>query len=454
MTDYNKRHSRRASLGALGVQMRRWQIWETVGKHVRIKQKVIRHTPLDKLLDAFINILAGGRGLVETNKNVRADPGLQRAFGRERCAEQSTISDTINASTEENVEQMRQAVTEVYRTYGQGCRHPYQTYLQLLDVDMTGMPAGRTGEGVEKGFFSGKRNCRGRQLGRVVATQYNEVVVDRLYRGKRQMERSLQELVTAAEEVLELDESRRKRTIIRVDGGGGRDEDVNWLLQCGYHVHAKVKNWKRANKLARSVRVWQLDPKTGDREVGWVEEPHAYAQPTRQLAIRTPKKDGSWLYSVLVSTLSDEELLWLARQPMHKQPTSTQVLFAMLYAYDLRSGGVETSIKGSKQGLGLTKRNKKRFAAQEMLVLLAQLAYNLTIWMRNLLANRSPKLRGYGLLRMVRDVFQIDGCVHWDAQGRILAIILNKYDPFTELFVTGLASIWTRDEMYPNLGQN
>ena len=126
----------------------------------------------------------------------------------------------------------------------------------------------------------------------------------------------------------------------------------------------------------------------------------------------------------------------------------------MLYAYDLRSGGVETSIKGSKQGLGLTKRNKKRFAAQEMLVLLAQLAYNLTIWIRDLLANQSSKLRGYGLLRMVRDLFQIDGCIHWDAQGRIMAIMLNKYDPFTERFVTGLASIWGQDDMYPNLGQN
>ena len=454
MTDYSKRYSKRASLAAVGIQMRRWRIWETVGTHVRIKQKVIRHTPLDKLLDAFINILAGGEGLVETNKNVRADPGLQRAFGRERCAEQSTISDTINASTEENVEQMRQAVTEVYHTYGQGYRHPYQTCLQLLDVDMTGMPAGRTGEGVEKGFFSGKKNRRGRQLGRVVATQYNEVVVDRLYRGKRQMERSLQELVTVAEEVLELDESRRKRTIIRVDGGGGRDADVNWLLDRGYHVVLKNKNWKRANKLAASVREWYVDPKTGDREVGWVEESHLYVRPTRQIAIRTPKKDGSWLYWVLVSSLSDEELLLLARQPFREEPTLMQVMFAMLYAYDLRSGGVETSIKGSKQGLGLTKRKKKRFAAQEMLVLLAQLAYNLTIWMRNLLANQSPKLRGYGLLRMVRDIFQIDGCVHWDAQGRILAIMLNKHDPFTEHFVAGMASIWVQDEMYPNLGQN
>jgi hypothetical protein len=454
MTDYNRRYSKRASLAAMGVQMRRWKIWQAVEEHVHIKQKVIRYKPLDKLLDAFINILAGGRGLVETNKNVRADPALQRAFGREGCAEQSTISDTVNAAVEENVGEMRQAVTEVYRLRGQGYGHPYQTYLQLLDVDMSGMPAGRTGEGVEKGFFSGKRNCRGRQLGRVVATHYSEVVVDRLYPGKRQMERSLQELVTSAEEVLELDESRRKRTIIRVDGGGGRDADVNWLLGHGYHVVVKNKNWKRANRLAASVREWYVDPKTGDREVGWVERPHPYVKPTRQVAIRTPKKDGSWLYWVLITTLSDKELFWLARQPFRKAPTSTQVMFALLYAYDLRSGGVETSIKESKQGLGLTKRNKKRFAAQEILVLLAQLAYNLTVWVRNLLAKQSPNLRQYGLARMVRDIFQIDGCVHWDAQGRILAIILNKHDPFTERFITGLASIWTQDKMCPNLGQN
>jgi hypothetical protein len=453
MTDYSKRYSRRASLAAVGIQMRRWRIWETVGEHVRIKQKVIRHTPLDKLLDAFINILAGGQGLVETNKNVRADPGLQRAFGRERCAEQSTVSDTINASTEENVGQMRQAVTEVYRTYGQGYRHSYQAHLQLLDVDMTGMPAGRTGEGVEKGFFSGKRNRRGRQLGRVTATLYDEVVVDRLYPGKRQMERSLQELVTAAEEVLGLDESHRKRTIIRVDGGGGRDADVNWLLNRGYHVVVKNKNWKRANVLAASVSEWHVDPKTGDREVGWIENPHLYVKPTRQVAIRTPKKDGSWLYWVLISTLSDEELFWLARQPFRKEPALTQIMFALLYAYDLRSGGVETSIKGSKQGLGLTQRNKKRFAAQEMLVLLAQLAYNLVVWVRNLLAKQSPKLSGFGLARMIRDIFQIDGSLCWDAQGRILAIMLNKHDPFTKHFISGLAPVWPMHEMYPNLGQ-
>jgi len=64
---------------------------------------------------------------------------------------------------------------------------------------MTGMSAGRQGEGVTKGFFSGKKNRRGRQLGRVVATLYDEIVAERLYAGTTQLECSLQELVMAAE---------------------------------------------------------------------------------------------------------------------------------------------------------------------------------------------------------------------------------------------------------------
>lgn len=451
--DYYTRFSARASLGAVGKHMQRMGLWKRVGKYVQIRQKVIKYTPSDKLLDAFINILAGGHGLVEVNRRVKSDEALQRAFGRTGCADQSTISDTLNACTEENVQQMRQGLAEIYRSYGRGYRHIYREQAQILDVDMTGMPAGRQGEGVEKGYFSGKKNCRGRQLGRVVATSYDEIVVDRLYPGKRQLERSLQDLVKAAEQVLGLGKARRRRTIVRSDGGGGRDADINWLLNRGYLTLIKVKNWQRARKLAQSVKTWYRDPKTGDREVGLVEDPHAYDKPTRQVALRIPKKGGGYHYRVLVFNLSDSQLSWLARQDLSQVSDSARVQFAAIYAYDLRSGGVETSIKGSKQGLGLTKRNKKRFAAQEMLVLLAQLAYNLIIWTRNLLAGPAPKLRSFGLLRMVRDIFHICGRVQFDAQGYVLEITLNQADELAQPFINGLAPYWPRDGTCLSLGQ-
>jgi hypothetical protein len=291
--------------------MRQVGIWDVIEQQVDIEQKVIKHTPLDKLLDAFINILAGGHGLVEVNTRVRPDAGVQRAFGREGCADQSTISETLNHCTAATSEQMRQAMQTIYQTHSRGYPHAYDRSYQVLDVDMTGMPAGRQGEGVSKGYFAGQKNRRGRQLGRVVATWYDEVVIDRLYDGKRQLDRSLQELVTATEDVLALSADRRQQTILRVDAGGGRDDDINWMLNRGYHILVKVKHHRRAAKLARSVTAWYPDPKVEGREVGWVEAPHPYTQPTRQLAIRKRKHNGEWSYHVLVFTLPDQALFWL-----------------------------------------------------------------------------------------------------------------------------------------------
>lgn len=434
-----KRLSGQASLAAIGQWLRQKGIWEHVERQVIIPQKVLRHKASDKLLDALMNILAGGHGLVEVNTRVKGDEGLQRAFGRSGCAEQSVISDTLNACTNQTVDQMRQALQGIYQAHSQGYRHNYRQQLQVLDADMSGLPAGRQGEGVSKGYFPSVKNRRGRQLGRVVASLYDEIVVESLYDGKRQLDRSLSELLGAAEGVLDLNIAKRQRTLVRVDAGGGTDEDINWLLRRGYQIMLKVKHYRRSAKLCRSVGTWYADPKVEGRQVGWVESPYPYAKPTRQLGIRNRKRNGHWTYHVVVFTLTDDELFWLAHQPMRQQPTSEQLLFAALHAYDLRSGSVETSNKGSKQGLGLTKRNKRRFAAQYMLVLLAQLAYNLITWTRTRLAQVDKHLAGFGCLRMVRDVFHVPGQIQLDAQGHVLQITLCAAHPFAWAVVQALA---------------
>mgnify|MGYP003472987885 CR=1 FL=1 len=85
--------------------------------------------------------------------------------------------------------------------------------------------------------------------------------------------------------------------------------------------------------------------------------------------------------------------------------TELDLISVIVDAYDLRGGGVETSYKNSKQGIGLLKRNKKCFHAQEMLVLLAQLAYNITGWVQNELAQHSSTIASFGVLRMIPDFF-------------------------------------------------
>ena len=444
----------RASLAALGFKFQQLRLWHIVEEHVHVRQKVRQHTPLEKLLDCFINILAGGHGLIEINTRVRPDVAVQRAFGRSRCAEQSTISDTLNACTTANVQELRTAGEVILRQHGRSYRHDYTAHWQLFDVDMTGLPAGRLSEGATKGYFANRKNCRGRQLGRVVASQYDEVIVDRLYEGKRQLDASLQELITQLESALELTETQRKNSILRIDGGGGSDEDMNAMLTRGYHVLVKTHNWQRAIKLSKTVTAWYPDPKVPDREVGWVGQPHAYVQATRQLAVRKRKSDGTWRYQVLVFTLTDAQLFELAHGEASVAATAHHdVMLAAVYAYDGRGGGAETQNKNDKQGLGLSNRNKQKFVAQEMLVLLAQLAHNLMIWTRNELSHVDQRFEKFGILRTVRDALQIPGYVQLNATGQIRQITLNESHPLALGVQVGFATWCGRDDLSLNFGK-
>ena len=55
------------------------------------------------------------------------------------------------------------------------------------------------------------------------------------------------------------------------------------------------------------------------------------------------------------------------------------VTLAYSVLYDKRGGTVEVEIKESKQGIGIHKRSKKRFAAQRMVILLGSLAHNIIV---------------------------------------------------------------------------
>jgi hypothetical protein len=120
--------------------------------------------------------------------------------------------------------------------------------------------------------------------------------------------------------------------------------------------------------------------------------------PAGHPAVRCRKKNGQWGVRVLLSTLSPQNVLELTDQALAKASDPLTVLLAYVYFYDQRGGGVETEIKEDKQGLGSSKRNKKRFTDQHMLALLEALAHNLLVWARNWLAHLCPKVARFGML--------------------------------------------------------
>ena len=51
--------SPRASLAALGLVLQQKEVFKPIQQRVVIPQKTLKHTPIQKLYDAFITILAG-----------------------------------------------------------------------------------------------------------------------------------------------------------------------------------------------------------------------------------------------------------------------------------------------------------------------------------------------------------------------------------------------------------
>lgn len=455
--NYPQRYfSPRAFLAGIGQKLRQINLFEPIAQKVIIKQKTVSYTPIEKLYDALIALLSGARGMVEINKRVRPDQGLQRAFGRSGCAEQSVVQETLDACNEENVKQMEQAMDEIYRSFSQGSQHNYKQRLQILDIDMSGQPCGPKAAFATKGYFVNQRDRRGRQLGRVFASRYQEVVVDRLFDGKQQLVKALPSLMRAAETTLGLEDEpdKRGRTIVRVDSGGGSLQDINGLLERGYLFHGKDYSTVRARNLAESVKRWVDDPNNPGRQVGWVTvTPSDYVRPVQRLAVRCRKNNGQWGIGVLVSTLSAEQVLVLTHESLKQLKEPDTVLLAYVYVYDQRGGGVETSFKNDRQGLGMGKRNKKRFEAQQMLVQLGALAHNITIWVKNWLLSDAPKLQHFGVLRLVRDLLTMSGILVLDRSERVGAIILNQADYLARRVVKALAALLVAEHVAVNLGE-
>jgi hypothetical protein len=363
----------------------------------------------------------------EINTRVRPDQALQRAFGRQGCAEQSVVQETLSACTQQNVTEMQAAVAELFRAHSAAYRHDYESELQVLDADMSGLPCGKRAEQATKGYFSQERARYGRQLGRVVAAHYEEVVVDQVYPGNVQLTTTLPHLIEEAEQTLLLDEARRKRTVLRIDAGGGSMNGINWLLRRGYHVHCKDFSSRRAAHFALSVHEWYSDPRHQGRQMGWaLVKEGDYARPVRRLALRWRKRNGQPCHAMLISTVEPEDVLRLVGRPVEQQQDPQAVLAAYAELYDQRGGTVEIELKESKQGVGLAKRNKKSYTGQQMVVLLGALAHNVIVWAKRWLRERAPKLKRYGVQRLVRDVFQVGGRIELEGRTTVKQIVLNE----------------------------
>jgi hypothetical protein len=396
---------------------------------VEINQKSIKHSPQEKLTDALMGILSGCKAIYETNFRVRPDAPLQEAFGRDRCADQSTIQRTLNAFSEENVCQLREAVEAIQARLCGVFGHDYSAAegMLIVEVDLTGLKASKSSEGSTKGYFSGERNATGRQLVRVSARNYGELIFQKLYAGNTLSCEVLKQTLGEVERVLGSGRAQRERTLLRLDGGFGTDENVEWLCERGYHFVVKGYGGQRAGKLAKSVpeEGWREGPTEGQKLA--VPEDGAaprYSRQTKTVVRRWSDKKGKVHTDYLLTTFTHLDARGIAT------------------LYDGRAG-MEADIKGDKRGLGIEKRRKKSFFAQEAVVLLSQLAHNLLAWFERRFLG-GTKAERLGIERLVREVMAMPAQVRVGRRGRKVRLKLPHLHPWAGAVAEGVAARYPR----------
>lgn len=223
----------RASLCAVGEYLRRHCFFAPLRAQVQVPQKMVRSRPIETVLDGLLGILCGAKPIAQSNVTIRLEPAVQRAFGRTGCAEQSTIARTLQASTAETVDPLSRVSWYYLKRYGQTPHHRFTERLLWVDVDVTPLPIGAQADGSERTWMGRNRSKTGRKVLRWTASAYREILHETLLRGKASAVPALQAALGALETRLGWTRERRQRIVLRLDGGFGTTEVLNWLLSRG-----------------------------------------------------------------------------------------------------------------------------------------------------------------------------------------------------------------------------
>jgi hypothetical protein len=251
----------------------------------------------------------------------------------------------------------------------------------------------------------------------VSSVKYRETIWSELYPGNQHTITCFRPAVLGTENALELADKQRKRTVWRMDGGAGSDDQFRWLLQRGYQVMGKGLSGSRASALAQSVRRWDS---YHDFQLAEAPSPIDYGRSVR-VFVKRRWKDEKWQHSYYLSTL--------------QLPSKRY----FIDYYHQRGGAEVEQFRQDKQGLCLAARRKASFTGQQGFILLTDLVHNLLADFRNCALSHT-RFANYGLKRIVRDLLNIPGRLYFDGQqlkrielqtlnqnGKDLIICLERY---------------------------
>lgn len=150
--------TRHAPLAAFGYALRRAGLLAPLNE-VELPIKTIFHKPEEKLIEALVLILAGGRATSQVDLLLRPNLSLARAWGQDQFAQQATLANTMDAFEQESIKALRAAFESLLMRCSGALCHDFRKGDLWLDGDLSGLPASRRAEGSTKGYFSGEKTA-------------------------------------------------------------------------------------------------------------------------------------------------------------------------------------------------------------------------------------------------------------------------------------------------------
>lgn len=364
-------------------------------RHLPLNLKTVKRSPFSKLEDLLVCLMTGIESLGQIDIGMRNDPGLTLSLGRESLADQSLMSQTLDAFDEQSLTRLRSNIVRLLIDESHVLARIRQGRRTIMDLDMTDLPCSRRCQGAQKGRTTGKRGKTVRQLSLVYNHRYREPLDVFLHPGNVHSAGPLEEIVRYLEDCYGWERAVRQNIMWRLDSGYGSDGKLSWLMRRGYKVVAKGLSHKRAANWARSVAPedWKTVGPTQDvyerSRLATLTSPH------RCFLVRTARsKFEGYKYSYLASNLER----WV-RPKGH-------VIF-----YNERQG-MEKEVQQIKSVLGLKHKRKRSFHGMEALALLTMMANLELVWYR-----RALGVEELGIKRFIRDVIKIPGFVGSDRSG-------------------------------------
>lgn len=124
-------------------------------EHLKIKMKTVHHTPVEKIIELFVSMIAGCPDIKTINNRLVPDKLAATAWCQKQFADQSRVSEVLHRITPENLLQLEEIFQTLFCQQSHARRHPPNEWL-IVDVDMTGLqvsPSSSTYEGATFGYM-------------------------------------------------------------------------------------------------------------------------------------------------------------------------------------------------------------------------------------------------------------------------------------------------------------